>query len=140
MRSHCCKRRNNFAISPLRVNQTVPRSNPGDVATVELGRKSMTGLSRFNGKPVSGLGVKLASGANEMVATAKLVLDRSTSWRSTSSRAGIQDRVCSPPLSKPSIIDVVKTLLEAIALVFRVMYLFLQKLSRHADSGRSPCR
>ncbi|MEA8500720.1 efflux RND transporter permease subunit, partial [Salmonella enterica subsp. enterica serovar Muenster] len=30
---------------------------------------------RFNGNPASGLGVKLASGANEM-ATAKLVLDR----------------------------------------------------------------
>ncbi|VDZ98935.1 Acriflavine resistance protein F Protein envD [Salmonella enterica subsp. enterica] len=51
----------------------------------------------------------------------------STSWRSTSLTAwNTRSRMKPPPLSKASIIDVVKTLLEAIALVFLVMYLFLQ--------------
>ncbi|SUH14351.1 efflux pump [Salmonella enterica subsp. enterica] len=58
-------------------------------------------LSRFNGNPASGLGVKLASGANEM-ATAKLVLDRLNELRSTSLTAwNTRSRMKPPPLSKP---------------------------------------
>ncbi len=58
----------------LRVNQDGSEVRLGDVATVEMGEK-YDYLSRFNGKPASGLGVNLASGANEM-ATAELVLNR----------------------------------------------------------------
>ncbi|XNM86279.1 hypothetical protein ACLK18_13990 [Escherichia coli] len=47
------------------------------------GREKYDYLSRFNGKPASGLGVKLASGANEM-ATAELVLNRLDDWHSIS--------------------------------------------------------
>ncbi|ENT7438300.1 efflux RND transporter permease subunit [Shigella sonnei] len=59
----------------LRVNQDGSEVRLGDVATVEMGAEKYDYLSRFNGKPASGLGVKLASGANEM-ATAELVLNR----------------------------------------------------------------
>lgn len=85
----------------LRVNQDGSEVKLGDVATVELGAEKYDYLSRFNGNPASGLGVKLASGANEM-ATAKLVLDRLnelaqyflTAWNTRS-------RMKPPPLLKP---------------------------------------
>ncbi|EFS7458816.1 multidrug efflux RND transporter permease AcrD [Salmonella enterica] len=110
----------------LRVNQDGSEVKLGDVATVELGAEKYDYLSRFNGKPASGLGVKLASGANEM-ATAKLVLDRLNELAQYFPH-GLEYKIAYETTSfvKASIIDVVKTLLEAIALVFLVMYLFLQ--------------
>lgn len=93
---------------------------------VEMGAEKYDYLSRFNGHPASGLGVKLASGANEM-ATAELVIDRLNEL-SQYFPHGLEYKVAYETTSfvKASIIDVVKTLLEAIALVFLVMYLFLQ--------------
>ncbi|ECX5789722.1 multidrug efflux RND transporter permease AcrD [Salmonella enterica] len=97
----------------LRVNQDGSEVKLGDVATVELGAEKYDYLSRFNGNPASGLGVKLASGANEMAQYFPHGLEYKIAYETTS-------------FVKASIIDVVKTLLEAIALVFLVMYLFLQ--------------
>ena len=110
----------------LRVNQDGSEVRLGDVATVEMGAEKYDYLSRFNGNPASGLGIKLASGANEM-ATAKLVLDRLDEL-SNYFPHGLEYKVAYETTSfvKASIEDVVKTLLEAIALVFLVMYLFLQ--------------
>ncbi|MCZ3380803.1 multidrug efflux RND transporter permease AcrD [Kosakonia sp. SOY2] len=110
----------------LRVNQDGSEVRLGDVATVELGAEKYDYLSRFNGNPASGLGVKLASGANEM-ATAERVINRLNELASFFPH-GLEYKVAYETTSfvKASIIDVVKTLLEAIALVFLVMYLFLQ--------------
>ncbi|PZT61531.1 aminoglycoside/multidrug transporter subunit AcrD [Escherichia coli] len=110
----------------LRVNQDGSEVRLGDVATVEMGAEKYDYLSRFNGKPASGLGVKLASGANEM-ATAELVLNRLDELAQYFPH-GLEYKVAYETTSfvKASIEDVVKTLLEAIALVFLVMYLFLQ--------------
>ena len=110
----------------LRVNQDGSEVRLGDVATVEMGAEEFDYLGRFNGKPASGLGVKLASGANEM-ATAELVLNRLDELAQYFPH-GLEYKVAYETTSfvKASIEDVVKTLLEAIALVFLVMYLFLQ--------------
>ncbi|MDP9569155.1 UNVERIFIED_ORG: multidrug efflux pump [Kosakonia oryzae] len=110
----------------LRVNQDGSEVRLGDVATVELGAEKYDYLSRFNGKAASGLGVKLASGANEME-TAEQVINRLNELESFFPH-GLEYKVAYETTSfvKASIIDVVKTLLEAILLVFLVMYLFLQ--------------
>ncbi|MGG7444584.1 multidrug efflux RND transporter permease AcrD [Kosakonia oryzendophytica] len=110
----------------LRVNQDGSEVKLGDVAMVELGAEKYDNLSRFNGKAASGLGVKLASGANEME-TAELVIKRLDELAPFFPH-GLEYKVAYETTSfvKASIIDVVKTLLEAIALVFLVMYLFLQ--------------
>ncbi|MGR4049667.1 multidrug efflux RND transporter permease AcrD [Kosakonia cowanii] len=110
----------------LRVNPDGSEVRLGDVATVELGAEKYDYLSRYNGKAASGLGVKLASGANEME-TAELVLQRLDEL-SHYFPHGLEYKVAYETASfvKASIIDVVKTLLEAIVLVFVVMYLFLQ--------------
>ncbi|WP_130099705.1 multidrug efflux RND transporter permease AcrD [Siccibacter turicensis] len=110
----------------LRVNQDGSVVMLGDVAQVEMGAEKYDYLSRYNGKAASGLGVKLASGANEM-ATADAVLKRLDEL-SAYFPHGLEYKVAYETTSfvKASITDVVKTLLEAVLLVFLVMYLFLQ--------------
>ena len=98
----------------------------GDVAGVALGAEKYDYLSRYNGQPASGLGIKLASGANEMN-TDKRVRARIQELSHYFPR-GLEAKIAyeTTPFVKASIEDVVKTLLEAILLVFFVMYLFLQ--------------
>ncbi|HFF7334845.1 TPA: multidrug efflux RND transporter permease AcrD, partial [Klebsiella pneumoniae] len=110
----------------LRVNQDGSEVTLGDVATVEMGAEKYYYLSRYNRQPASGLGIKLASGANEM-ATAERVINRLNELAQFFPH-GLEYKVAYETTSfvKASITDVVKTLLEAILLVFLVMYLFLQ--------------
>lgn len=110
----------------LRVNQDGSVVTLGQVAKVELGSEKYDYLTRFNRHQASGLGVQLASGANEME-TAEAVLARLDEL-SHYFPHGLEYKVAYETTSfvKASIHDVVKTLLEAIALVFLVMYLFLQ--------------
>ncbi len=98
----------------------------GDVARVELGLEDYNFVSRFNGKPATGIAVSLATGANAL-ATATRVEDTLKQIQS-SFPPGVKWVVAfdTTPFVKVSIKGVVKTLLEAIALVFLVMYLFLQ--------------
>ena len=97
-----------------------------DVARVELGGESYRVVARYDGKPASGLGIKLASGANALdtaegvkAAIAELKaffpegLDVVVPYDTT-------------PFVSLSIEKVVHTLIEAVVLVFVVMYLFLQ--------------
>jgi multidrug efflux pump len=112
----------------LRVNQDGSLVTLGDVAKVELGAEKYDYLSRYNGLAASGLGIKLASGANEME-TAKLALTR-LDQLSQYFPHGLEYRIAFETTSfvQASIHDVVKTLIEAVVLVFAVMYLFLQNL------------
>ena len=110
----------------LRVNPDGSEVTLGNVAMVEMGAEKYDILSRYNRNAASGLGVKLASGANEME-TSALVLARLDEL-SEFFPHGLEYKIANETTSfvKASITDVVKTLLEAIALVFLVMYLFLQ--------------
>ncbi|WP_435927377.1 multidrug efflux RND transporter permease AcrD [Dryocola sp. BD613] len=110
----------------LRVNQDGSLVTLGDVAEVELGAEKYDFLSRYNGQAASGLGIKLASGANEME-TDKLARAKIEEL-SQFFPHGLEAKIAyeTTPFVKASIKDVVKTLLEAILLVFLVMYLFLQ--------------
>jgi The (Largely Gram-negative Bacterial) Hydrophobe/Amphiphile Efflux-1 (HAE1) Family len=110
----------------LRVNQDGSVVTLGDVAKVELGAENYDYLSRYNRNPASGLGIQLASGANEMQ-TAEAALARLDEL-SHYFPHGLEYKIAYETTSfvKASIHDVVKTLLEAILLVFLVMYLFLQ--------------
>ncbi len=115
-----------FRAITLRVNQDGSAVTLGDVAKIELGAENYDSLSRFNGQPASGLGIKLASGANE-IETDKLVRARLAELAPFFPH-GLEAKIAfeTSPFVKASIEDVVKTLLEAVLLVFLVMYLFLQ--------------
>lgn len=99
-----------------------------DVATVELGSESYTTNATYNGKPAAGLAISLATGANA-INTAQAV--QATIERLSSTfPPGVE--VVYPydttPFVRLSIEEVVKTLIEAIALVFLVMLVFLQNM------------
>ena len=99
-----------------------------DVARVELGSENYGFVSRYNGKPASGLAIRLASDANALE-TAKAVrakMDELSKYFPTGVSYVIP--FDSTPFVRISIEEVVKTLAEAIVLVFFVMWLFLQNL------------
>ncbi|MBB1382712.1 efflux RND transporter permease subunit, partial [Shewanella sp. SR41-2] len=97
-----------------------------DVARVELGAESYSVDSYYNGKPASGLAVKLATGANALD-TAEGVKTKINEMKEFFPQ-GLE--VVYPydttPFVEQSIEGVVHTLIEAIVLVFLIMYLFLQ--------------
>ncbi|WP_186193468.1 efflux RND transporter permease subunit [Burkholderia gladioli] len=99
-----------------------------DVARIELGAETYTYESRYNGMPASGLGVNLAPGANA-IDTARAVKAAIASLSGTMPK-GVQ--VFYPydttPFVTLSIEEVVKTLIEAVVLVFIVMFVFLQSV------------
>ncbi|XID74413.1 efflux RND transporter permease subunit [Alkanindiges sp. WGS2144] len=97
-----------------------------DVARVELGSDNYQFDSRFNGKNAGGVAIRLATGANALE-TAEAIEERMQELRKNYP-AGLSDVVAfdTTPFIKLSIEDVVKTLIEAIILVFLVMFLFLQ--------------
>ena len=98
----------------------------GDVARVEMGADNYQFESKFNGKPAGGVAIKLATGANALD-TAKAVETRLEQLRSNYPK-GLKDNLAfdTTPFIKLSIESVVHTLIEAIILVFLVMFLFLQ--------------
>ncbi|RMR10200.1 efflux RND transporter permease subunit [Pseudomonas syringae group genomosp. 3] len=97
-----------------------------DVARMELGSESYSNNSRYNGKPAAGLAIKLATGANALD-TVKAIEARLVELEQFFP-PGM--KVFKPydttPFVRISIEEVVRTLVEAIVLVFLVMYLFLQ--------------
>ncbi|WP_348733880.1 efflux RND transporter permease subunit [Rheinheimera texasensis] len=97
-----------------------------DVATVELGGESYNVVARYNGKPASGIGIKLASGANALDTAdgVKQALADLTPYFPTGLKAVVP--YDTTPFVSLSIEKVVHTLIEAVVLVFLVMYLFLQ--------------
>ena len=115
-----------FAAILLKVNQDGSQVRLRDVAHVELGGESYNTIARYNGKPASGLGIKLATGANALntADAVKAKVEELSAFFPPSMKAAYA--FDTTPFVKLSIEEVVKTLIEAIVLVFFVMYLFLQ--------------
>ncbi len=97
-----------------------------DVARVELGSDNYQFDSKFNGKPAAGLAIKIATGANALD-TAEAVEQRLSELRKNYP-TGLADKLAydTTPFIRLSIESVVHTLIEAVILVFIVMFLFLQ--------------
>lgn len=117
-----------FAAIVLKASPDGAKVVLGDVARIELGAQTYAESIRENGQPGSALAVQLAPGANA-VRTAAAVRARLAEL-SASMPAGISYSVPfdTAPFVQISIEQVVKTLLEAMVLVFLVMYLFLQNI------------
>ncbi|HBZ0658317.1 efflux RND transporter permease subunit [Klebsiella pneumoniae] len=117
-----------FGKVTLRVNADGSVVHLKDVARIELGGENYNVVARINGKPASGLGIKLATGANALdTATAiKAKLAELQPYFPQGMKVVYPDDTT--PFVKISIHEVVKTLFEAIILVFLVMYLFLQNM------------
>ena len=99
-----------------------------DVARVELGGQAYATSARINGSPSSAIGIQLSPTANAL-GTATAVRAKMEELKQYFP-AGVQYDIPydTSKFVKISIEEVVKTLLEAIVLVFLVMYLFLQNI------------
>ena len=117
-----------FAALVLRANPDGSKLLLRDVAKVEIGSQSYNFMSTEDGKTASAMGIQLAPGGNA-VKTAQAVLDRLEQLKPSLPR-GLSYSVPfeTAPFVKISIEKVVHTLLEAMVLVFLVMYLFLQNV------------
>ena len=117
-----------FGAVLLKVNADGSQVRLRDVARIARGGENYNIDGYFNGQPASGIGIQLATGANA------LAVDKAVRARIQQLSAYFPPglKVVYPletaPFVRISIIEVVKTLLEGIALVFLVMLLFLQNI------------
>ena len=115
-----------FAAITLKSNTDGSVVRLGDVARVAIGAENYGFDAHWSGKPAAGLGIKLAPGAN--------ALDTVTAVKARVDEIAKQFppdvKVIYPydtsPFVRLSIKQVIETLVEAIVLVFLVMFLFLQ--------------
>ena len=119
--------------TPEQFEQILVKTNPDgsfvrleDVARVELGGESYRVVARYDGQPASGLGIKLASGANALdtAAGVKKAIEELKPFFPEGLDAVVP--YDTTPFVSLSIEKVIHTLIEAVVLVFVVMYLFLQ--------------
>jgi len=117
-----------FAAVVLRATADGSRVTIGDVARVELGAQSYGFSNRENGVSATSAAIQLSPGANA-VRTAQAIRDRLAELAS-SMPTGMSYSVPfdTAPFVKVSIEKVIYTLLEAMVLVFLVMFLFLQNM------------
>jgi multidrug efflux pump len=112
----------------LRTNRDGSIVRLGDVARAELGSESYGIVSRFNGKSAAGVAIRLAAGANALD-TANAVKAKIAELKPYFPQ-GMESQLAydTTPFVKLSIEGVIWTLIEAVILVFLVMWLFLQNL------------
>jgi multidrug efflux pump len=117
-----------FAAIVLKAKEDGSRVVLGDVARIELGAQSYSFSNRENGKVAAVAAVQLSPGANA-VRTAEAIQNRMAELRgSLPSGVNYSLPYNTAPFVKISIQKVVQTLIEAMVLVFIVMYLFLQNV------------
>lgn len=121
--------------TPQQFRDIILRSNSdgsvvrlGDVARVELGQYNYGNFSQLDGKPVSAFGIQLLPGANALDVGAQVKAKMAQLAVNFPANVTWSIPYDSTTFVKTSITDVVKTLGEAIVLVFLVMLLFLQNL------------
>lgn len=130
-----------FGKVTLRVNSDGSVVHLKDVARIELGGENYNVVARINGKPASGLGIKLATGANALD-TANAIKAKLVELQPFFPQGM---KVVYPydttPFVTISIHEVVKTLFEAIVLVFPGHVFVPAKHPGNAHSNhRCPCR
>jgi multidrug efflux pump len=120
---------------PRQFEQIIVRSDDkgsqirlADIARVELGSKDYDFIGRVNGKEATLVGVFLQPGANALGVAEEV--NRTVAEMAKSFPAGIERSIVydTTRFVKVSIREVVKTLFEAMALVFLVVLVFLQNL------------
>ncbi|GAB6110764.1 efflux RND transporter permease subunit [Desulfomicrobium salsuginis] len=110
----------------LRVNPDGSTVRLGDVAKVELGPENAQVISRFNGQPSAAMAIKLATGANALTTVQSVWAFMDSITPTFPAGMKVVEPFDTTPFVRISIEEVVRTLIEAMVLVFLVMFLFLQ--------------
>jgi hydrophobe/amphiphile efflux-1 (HAE1) family protein len=110
----------------LKVNTDGSRVLLKDVATIGLGAESYSVHTEYNARPAAGLAIKLAPGANALDTAEAIHATMDGLAQFFPPGLKLIYPYDTTPFVRVSIDEVVKTLFEAIVLVFLVLYLFLQ--------------
>lgn len=112
----------------LRVNPDGSRVLLADVARVEIGQERYTPSAFHNGRPGAAIGITLATGANALDVVEEVQKKVAELRPFLPKGLELFETINTAPFVRLSIEEVVHTLVEAIILVFLVMYLFLQNV------------
>ncbi len=114
-----------FAAIPLRTNPDGSIVRVRDVGRTELGTEKYGSHTLYNGRPATALAIRLAPGANALATADAVKAKLKELSRYFPTGMKVVYPLDTTPFVKVAIEEVVKTLFEAILLVFLVMYLFL---------------
>ncbi len=117
-----------FAAIPLRINPDGSVVRVRDVGRTELGTERYGAKVLYNGQPGAALAVRQAAGANALKTADAVKAKMAELSRYFPPGMKVIYPYDTTPFVKVAIKEVVKTLFEAILLVFLVMYLFLGNL------------
>ena len=115
-----------FAAIRLKSNADGSIVRLSDVARVVIGAENYGFSSQWNGKPASGIGIKLAPGANALTTVTAIKERVNQIARQFPPDVKVIYPYDTSPFVRLSVKQVVETLIEAVVLVFLVMFLFLQ--------------
>jgi hydrophobe/amphiphile efflux-1 (HAE1) family protein len=114
-----------FAVIPLRVNPDGSIVRISDVGRTELGTETYDMKSFYNGKPSAGIAIRQVAGANAVDTADRVKAKMKELSRYFPPGMKVVYPFDTTPFVKVAIEEVIKTLLEAILLVFLVMWLFM---------------
>jgi HAE1 family hydrophobic/amphiphilic exporter-1 len=114
-----------FAAIPLRINPDGSVIRVRDVGRTELGTEQYSVNAYYNGKPAGGLAIRQASGANALATADAIRAKLEEMSRFFPPGMKVVYPYDTTPFVQVAIEEVFKTLMEAVVLVFLVMYLFM---------------
>ncbi|MBL0224759.1 MAG: efflux RND transporter permease subunit [Geobacteraceae bacterium] len=121
--------------SPEQFDAIVLRTNPDgstvklkDVAESKIGTENYEVTSYYNGKPLGGMAIRLAAGANALETGDRVKAKMAELEKYMPPGMKVVYPYDTTPFVKISIEEVVRTLIEAVFLVFIIMFLFLQNI------------
>jgi len=112
----------------LRTNSDGSTVKLKDVAESKIGTENYDMQSFYNGKPLGGMAVRLAAGANALETGNRVKAKMAELSKYFPPGMKVVYPYDSTPFVKISIEEVVRTLVEAVFLVFIIMFLFLQNI------------
>ncbi len=114
-----------FAAVPIRINPDGSVVRVRDVGRTELGTETYDIESFYNGMPSAGMAIRLVAGANALETADRIKAKLNEMSRYFPPGMKVTYPYDTTPFTRVAIWEVIKTLIEAIILVFLVMWLFL---------------
>lgn len=122
---HFLKTPDEFASVPVRINQDGSVVQVKDLGRVELGTESYDVQFFYNGKPGAAMGIRLMAGANALETADRIKKKLEELKPFFPPGLKVVYPFDTTPFTRVAIKEVVKTLFEAVLLVFLIMWLFL---------------
>jgi len=121
--------------TPEQFDNIILRTNPDgstvrlkDVADNKIGTENYDIEARFKGKPIGGMALRMAAGANALDTANRVKAKMAELEKYMPAGVKVVYPYDTTPFVKVSMSEVVRTLIEAVILVFVIMFLFMQNI------------